>query len=178
MAGVVEVANSSVYVQLLGGAALSGVLSTPTNDYDYDLGYAFAGTIGVVVFEGLSVEADLFYTHRADANFPDDSWSTTSLMANLKYTLPLNEMFSIYAAAGVGAISGVDYRGLSDTAYNYSGYGYQLMAGVTADVTDNIAVVGEVRYQNEFEPLEWEGGPVDSRAAPTVAVMAGLKLSF
>lgn len=167
--------NSSIYVQLVGGVALAG-----DNEFDYlgsyaltddtEAGFAVAGTVGVVVLDGVSLEADVMYTKRAVNQFDGDA-SSLSLMANAKYTFDINETFSLYGAAGVGHIS-YEY---GDAKYN--GIGYQLIAGVGAKLTDSISAVAEYRYQNTFEHAEQEDGDY-ALNGPTSSVLAGLKFSF
>ena len=101
--------NSQIYVQLLGGVALphdvTFYLGTDVDAVDPTVpGYAVAGTLGVVVYDGLSVEADVLHTFRDEEADGGDTYATTSLMANLKYTAHLNDMFSVYGAVGVGHI--------------------------------------------------------------------------
>src|SRR5262245_16313836 len=98
---MVESYGPSIYVQLLGGVVAGGDLGIPEatppfDHWDIDPGYALAGTIGVVVMDGLSVEADVLYTKRMYSEDPvyiveDDYWTSTSVMGNLKYTLNVTE---------------------------------------------------------------------------------------
>ena len=171
--------NSSIYVQLLGGVTLEGDVDFYYDDGYYfngtetfDAGFAVAGTIGVVVMDGLSVEADAMYTSR-DNDY--DSFTSASLMGNLKYTVPLNDMFSIYGAAGLGVIG---YTLETKDTYNYGGLGYQLIAGVGAKLTDNITAIAEYRYQNTFDVAPWSEDDYYGIQAPTGTVLVGVKLAF
>lgn len=155
--------NSGIYMQLLGGVVLErrvdyGVIS---NDPDpgfnnFNAGFAVAATAGVVVLGGLSLEADALYT-QSDPNYYIVA-STTSLMANAKYTLALNDSFSVYAAAGVGMIWYYEDQPSPGVDTEASGLGYQLIAGASAALTEDISLLGEVRYQ--------------------VTILAGLKFAF
>lgn len=174
--------NSQIYVQLLGGVALphdvTFYLGTDVDAVDPTVpGYAVAGTLGVVVYDGLSVEADLLHTFRDEEADGGDTYATTSLMANLKYTAHLNDMFSVYGAVGVGHIwlSNFDGPPVSET-FELSGWGYQLIAGVGAQVTENVSVVGEYRYQDTFNPYEIGGDA--NMTVPTSSVLAGVKIGF
>lgn len=172
--------NSSMYVQLLGGAVLAGdEVYYDEGDYDgtnkFDAGYAIAGAVGVVVMDGLSVEADAMYTKREYYTGPGHALSTASIMGNLKYTVPLNDMFSVYGAAGLGFI-GYDLENITPDAY--SGLGYQLIAGVGAKLSDSITAIAEFRHQNTFDRAL---NPDDSDLAasiPTNTVLVGIKLGF
>lgn len=177
---VVEAApRLNVYVQLLGGGAFAGLDTTFVGQPPYAMegGVAAAATIGVVVMEGLSVEADLFYSSRAydpDDFDPNSSVSTLSLMANLKYTFEVSEGIGLYAAAGVGYIHLTDDE--DGDIYELSGAGYQLIVGATAELADNISLVGELRYQDGFADLEADGLiPMDS---PVAAALVGVKFGF
>jgi opacity protein-like surface antigen len=173
--------DSGIYLQLLGGVVLertveSGVVSDDPDpgSTDFDGGYAAAATLGVVVLEGLSLEADALYKVAETKSGRDGS--TTSLMANAKYTIPFNDSFSIYAAAGLGMIWYFEDQPSPNLDIEGSGLGYQLIAGASAAVTEDISLLGEVRYQNTFEWIEDVGG--DFISSPTVTVLAGLKISF
>lgn len=176
--------NSQIYVQLMGGVALphdvTFYLGTAVDAVDPTvLGYSFAGALGVVIHDGLSVEADVLHTFRNEEAAGDDTYATTSLMVNAKYTAHLTDMFSVYGAVGVGHIWLTNFDGppVSQT-FELSGFGYQLIAGAAAQVTDNMAVVGEYRYQDTFSPYDI-GGPGDpNMTVPTSSIMGGVKFGF
>ncbi len=174
-AGVID----ALYLQFLGGVALPGaqdwVSDFDSGEWALDAGYAIAVTAGVVVIDGLSVEVDGFFTKRAFTD-EDGSSSTSSLMANLKYSVDVNDTFALYGAAGVGFIHEAHETGGSETGFN--GAGYQLIAGVTADVTENIAVVAEYRYQNSFGPLVSEVYDDWTHQVPVHALLMGAKIAF
>jgi opacity protein-like surface antigen len=176
----VDTADPTIYALLYGGLAFDGPITwdDAANDpWGYHLlpGYAAGAAIGVSVMEGLSVELDLFHTGgRTYDDDPDYITSTTSLMINGKYTLHLNEVFDVYGGAGVG---GIFLRYDSDgTIYSGWGAGYQLMVGASANVTENIAIFGELRHQNSFAPIQVEGGYTIQ--APVTAALIGIKLSM
>jgi len=170
--------SPSIYVQLLGGLA-AGLDSTfcggiDCGDYPMDAGWAAAGTIGVVVMDGLSVEADVLAVSRDFTDY--GPLSSVSLMGNLKYTAAVTDTVSIYGAAGIGYIRYVD--DYEDYGFIYSGLGYQLIAGAAVNVTDNVAVVGELRYQDTFGNALYEDDDTYSLDAPTAAAMIGIKLGM
>lgn len=173
--------NSGIYFQLLGGV----VQDLPVNyfengsddgDADTEFGYSFAATAGVVVLDGLSVEADLLYSTRDYSYDDEDTYSTLSLMANAKYTLHLNDTFSVYGAVGLGYVWGnEDWSSGSD---DYGSFGYQVIAGVGAKLTDNITAVAEYRFQDTFDKSNYEGSGDYGLSIPVSTVLAGLKFSF
>lgn len=176
-------ANSSIYVQLLGGVAQSLDVTYYQNGNDNgssetEFGYAVAGTIGVVVMDGLSVEADVLRTSRDFAESKNDGfYTTTSLMGNLKYTVQLNDTFSVYGAAGLGYVWATDEAPGYEADYN--GFGYQLIAGVSASLTDNITGLVEYRYQNQFDSKSNYADTGNyGLDLPTSTLLAGVKISF
>lgn len=167
---------NSVYFQLLGGVALPGSYTYSFGDeYDLEPGYAVAASVGVVVIDGLSVELDLFHASRTLSVNDDMHIDTTSLMANLKYTAHLNEMFGIYIAGGLGIVAADEVEpGEVDDG---SAFGYQVILGASANLTDNFALLAEVRHQNTFAGVELSDSGI-SIDVPTTAVLVGGKVSF
>jgi len=173
--------NSSIYVQLLGGV-VQGLDVTYFRDGADDgswptkMGYSFAATVGVVVIDGLSLEADVLHSSR-QLDDPDEvTYSTTSLMGNIKYTLGINDMFSVYGAAGLGYVWGNETW--NSGSQDYESFGYQLIAGVEARFTDNISGVLEYRFQDTFDKSNYVGPEDRGLSIPVSTVLAGLKLSF
>ena len=129
-----------------------------------------------MVLDGLSLEADLLHTRRDYANADDLTFSTVSLMANVKYTIALNDTFSVYGAVGLGHVWGEEaWTGNSN---EYGSFGYQLIAGVGAKLTDNISAVAEYRFQDTFDKSNYQGSGDYGLSIPASTVLAGLKLSF
>lgn len=186
MAPIVEApaADPSIYVQLLGGgiAALDahyyegGVL---INTYATEPGFAVAATLGVVVMDGLSLEADVMYSKRSYADpYPDDTTESLSFMGNVKYTIPVSDQFAIYGAVGLGHITFGEYATSVDRTDYFPGLGYQLILGAAMDLTENAALVAEVRYQDTFSPLGWVEDDFQSMDVPKLSLLAGVKLGF
>jgi opacity protein-like surface antigen len=169
-APVVAASSSDVYVQLLGGAALE---STFDDYYDIPASWALAGVVGFGTgVDGLSIEGDFFLSQ---SNYYDDEYTLTTggVMAALKYTVDLTDSVSLYGAAGLGGVYLKDAE--ADTDYVDSegwGAGYLLKAGLTADVAENIALVGEVRYTDAFEEID------DVSLDGQAAVLVGLQIGF
>jgi opacity protein-like surface antigen len=173
--------DSSIYAQLLGGAIGGDIQWWEDGEDDGNTetnpGWAVAGTIGVVVMDGLSLEADVLHTSRTSVDDgEDDVYTTTSLMANAKYTLHLNDTFSVYGAAGLGYIwQNENYFG---TDYAYNGIGYQLIAGVGMKLTDNITGLVEYRFQDSLDRNNYTDDDYYGASFGGSTVLAGIKVGF
>lgn len=174
----------NVYAMLYGGVAFGGAIDWYNPDgsfedeYTIDPGWAIGGTIGVETpIDGVSIEGDIFHTYREYNDYPTYNLSTTSLMANLKYTAHLSSTFDVYMGAGLGGIM-LSYDDDGDI-YEGWGLGYQAMVGASMNVTDNVSIFGELRYQNSFSPIP-VSGPYDDYQlqAPVAAALVGIKLSM
>jgi len=175
-------AANGLYIELLAGVALPGTYEyTDPDPYSYDipLGGALAGVIGFDTgIGGLSVEGDVFASQR-----DYDSWTltTATAMAALKYTVDLDDTFAIYGAVGLGGFYLHDEeQDGSDVWVDGVGLGYLLKAGVTAQVADDISLVGELRYANSFAPIEYVVPDSDTNTgqAGVAAALVGIKLDF
>ncbi|WP_421761848.1 outer membrane beta-barrel protein [Devosia sp.] len=177
-------ADTTLYFELLGGVALQGTLDfyDPSDDgsVDTEAGGAIAGVVGFGTgIEGLSVEADAFYAQRDYQDKGDYTLKTGTLMADLKYTVSLNDTFGIYGAVGLGGVYLNDSDSDGTTTYvDGWGAGYLLKAGVTAKVADQISLVGEVRYANSFEPIASDDINYDDEQAGTTSVLVGVHFGF
>lgn len=176
--------TNSIYVQLLGGFVQDLDVTYFTNGVDSgpaetEVGYAIAGTLGVVVMDGLSLEADVLHSSREYSFASDDIYTTTSLMGNVKYTVDINDMFSVYGAVGLGYVWGNETWNNGNSSDDYGSFGYQLIAGVSAKFTDNISGVLEYRFQDTFDKSNYTSGPEDwGLSIPVSTVLAGVKLDF
>ncbi len=169
---------NSVYFQILGGVTLGGEYEYSLgSSYDLDAGYALAGTLGVVVVDGLSVELDVLHTYRTNSATDNVHIATTSVMGNVKYTVELNDMFNLYGAVGLGLIAVDEIEDAPPEVDDGSALGYQVIVGASADVAENIAVLAEFRYQNAFDGVELSNSGVYIDV-PTAAVLVGAKLAF
>jgi opacity protein-like surface antigen len=116
---------------------------------------------------GLAVELDATVSSASGGDVPLNG---ITVMADVVYTAPLTDAVSAYFGAGLGVV-GVQFN---DDGYGY-GAGGQVFAGLSADVTENVSLFGEVRYQGAFSTIDADGWDIDfSRTA----VLAGLKFSF
>jgi len=176
--------GTGFYVEVFGGAKLAGEVDyTPyagcTDAPDaLTAGLAYGGPLGVNPgISGLSVELDVLHASSAFTNDANTSIVTTSLMANAKYTFKLTDSFDVYGAAGVGAIHATSIWH-TDTYVDATAAGYQLIAGVGANITPNISLFGEYRFQDSFAPFPSTNPPQwDKQSFPTNVVLAGVKLS-
>lgn len=160
----------TIYLKVYGGASLENTLEWEGTDYDLDAGWLIGAAIGTEVFApGLSVELDATASHAVYTGETNDL-NSVALMANLVYTAPIADAVSIYFGAGAGVI-GVQY---ADYDYGY-GAGGQVFAGLSLDLTDNVALFGEARYQTAFGTIDADGYDVEFGRA---SVLAGLKFSF
>jgi opacity protein-like surface antigen len=169
-----------IYIQVLGGGALgidadyyNSTLDTTYAD-SMEFGWAAAGSVGVVVMDGLSLEADVFHTDRQYTDY-EGGITTTSLMANAKYTVPVADSVSVYGAAGLGFILANDTFDGDDT--DFSGFGYQLIGGLSVAVADHVSLVGEVRFQDSFSPLTTDLYD-DTFDVPSAAALIGIKIGM
>lgn len=161
---------ATMYLKVFGGATLSNALEHNNVDLDLDAGWMIGAAIGTeVLAPGVSVELDATASHALYTGYNTEQ-NSVALMANFVYTVPVSDMISAYAGAGVGAI-GVQFE---DSDYSI-GAGGQVLAGLNLNVTEDIALFGEVRHQGAFSNLDIDGSSVEHART---SLMAGLKLSF
>ena len=175
--------GTGFYVEIFGGARLAGQIdyinkSDGSSDgvEPLNLGPAYGGAIGYFTgIGGLSLELDALRTSTQFTLDANTSVDTLSLMANAKYSIAVTDAISLYGAVGVGAIHGGEVWH-SQSFVDATQAGYQLIAGVSANVTPNVGVLVEYRYQNTFVPFPPVSAP-DNQNIPSSVVLAGLKLS-
>jgi opacity protein-like surface antigen len=179
--------TSGLYIQLLGGSTLDGTLEyysayyTRDMELDVPAGWTGAAVVGFNTgIDGVSIEGDIAYSQRDYAdNVEAYRLTTGTLMAVLKYTAKLDDTFSLYVGAGLGGISYKDESTERDYVWMDAwGAGYLLKAGLTAQVAENIALVGEVRYSNSFSSVVDTATNYEYHSLGTTAVLAGLQISF
>jgi opacity protein-like surface antigen len=168
------------YVEVYGGLTLEGTVSVDGVDADINSGTAFGASLGMMSpIEGLSFELDVMKAGGGEyVDYGEEFQTTYSLMVGAEYAVPVGDMFEIYGAAGVGVIKSV-YTGYG-LDYDAVGAGYQVALGARAKVTEGLAIFGEVKYQNSFEPIDIYDGSFYTYADqyPNVNVLVGLRLSF
>jgi opacity protein-like surface antigen len=181
------------YVQLLGGWVMPNTLTSvpelslvAATTVDFDAGWALGATFGLETpIDGLSVEVDVLRTWADTEGVSIEtagSLISTSLMANAVYSVDLNDMFSLYGGAGLGMIA-LEAAPDDETlpVGTGSGAGYQVFAGVQADVAENVALTLEGRYQSSFDNIEMsvDGlGTVGEQEFNRTSVLVGLLFSF
>lgn len=173
-------AGTAFYVQGLGGGVGGGDMSffDPTEEsYDMQAGYALAIALGYQLVDGIALEADILHSKRAFTYYPDDDQTNTSLMANLKGQVRLNETFGVYGAVGAGYILSTNTHSNGDS-YDYGGLGYQLIGGISVDMGNGIELLAEGRYQNGFDDLESLDGETYVVEGQTTTGLVGIKFGF
>lgn len=171
------------YAEVYGGATFAtevdrylagGGLVT----FDLDGGGLLGASVGVETgVEGLAFELDVL---RSSAMFAtnDQRLSAIAVMGNAQYTATVADQFGIYGGAGLGAIF-MHYEHVASGIHaDGTGFGYQAFAGLIYDVTDNVSIFGEYRYQATFENIALTIPPVNLNLNyHRHAVMAGIRVS-
>jgi opacity protein-like surface antigen len=131
------------------------IASTTTNatgDADYDLGFGIGGAAGYYINDDIRVEAEVSYRETdldnatiGGVTFNNGELELWSVMANTYYNYKVNEKFSPYLGAGIGAAY--------NDSDNETAFAYQGMAGVDYKLDDNGTLYGGYRYfgTTEFE---------------------------
>lgn len=160
------------YAEVYGGAALGTDTTYNGTDYAMDPTWAAGAAFGVDMGNGFSLGIDVMKT--GDATYAGDSetLSTFSVMAEGEYALALNDTFAVYGSLGLGAINVALTDGSTDDAW---AGGYSAAVGVRANVTDSMAIFGELKHQDAFDTVELFGGDI---GAPTNTALVGVRLSF
>lgn len=162
------------YAEVYGGAAIGTDSTYSGTSYEMDATWAAGAAFGVDMGNGFSLGLDVMKTGDANYSGYDSSLSTLSVMAEGEYALALNDTFAVYGSLGLGAINvAFTDGGSNDDAW---GAGYSAAVGVRANVTENMALFGELKHQDTFSPVELFGN--DEVSAPTNTALVGLRLSF
>ena len=171
------------YVDLLGGESLATTLyyffnGAPDGSDPVPAGFAGALAVGYGTgVQNLSVEGDVFYTDRRFFNNELDL-TTASAMGLVKYTLPIDQTFSVFGAVGGGGFYHHD-RSDNNTPDSTNAWvpGYQLQVGASAKVAANVRLLGEVRFEDSFGHVP--GLPnADAEQASMTAVLVGAQFGF
>lgn len=127
----------------------------PSNSIEYDAGYNFNGSIGRY-FEWFRLEGELSIRQNdVDAweisGFGDvdgeGDLNTVAIMGNAYYDIQVTQRTDIYLGGGVGAAR-VDAEIRSGTVERSGGewiFAWQLMAGLSYQLRDNLALTGGYR---------------------------------
>lgn len=171
------------YALLYGGFVKHGVMHVegggipaPGTDMPVDHGWGVGAAAGVRVFDNLLTDVDVFLAKHRDYGPGLGDLETLSVMLNAKGAFALNDMFEVYGGVGVGGL----YAYFDDNVAANCGWGpaYQLMIGVTAQVTENISLFGELRHQNTFGPIHTAPSGLDVNIGGVNAALVGIKLSM
>lgn len=164
---------SGFYIQAYGGLRVPDNLQYNGTAQDLGIGTTLGASVGVdTTIPGVSAELD--YMH-SSANYSalGTSLDSQSFMVNGIYSLDLNMMgLKPYLGAGLGAVN-VTYKS-SDSA---TGLGFQVKAGVSGPITDQLSWFGEYRYQQAFGNLN-VGSPAYPVEYANHSILGGIKISF
>jgi opacity protein-like surface antigen len=176
------------YAKVYGGVGPSSdtVWGSYSEDYRLAASRVWGAAFGLATpVEGLSIEVDVLLNSREYTDENDVAVGTylhtASLMVNSVFTLPVTDVFSLYAGAGIGVIKAtydVDDPGNLQNGDGV-GAGGQVFAGINLQVTENVSIFGEGRYQAPLNPITYTNGYGDDRDLEfgTAVVMFGIKLS-
>lgn len=181
--------TSPLYITLGAGltyledADLSGGGSTTTASGS-NPSWALMGAVGMGVFD--SVRAELELAHRDHGlDNRGGELNASSIMANMFYDIPVKLIgFTPYVGAGLGAarinadeITTTQFGLVDDKDWTWA---YQGIAGVAADVANNLKVTLDYRYFSTFNDPEFSsasGTKVDGEFTDHT-IMLGFRYSF
>jgi len=153
VASATEKANTS-YVSVKGGAAFASKAKYDATGVN-ETNKSKAGAIGSLAFghyfDALRVELEGNYEQhnlKTDtANNTYAKWNKMSVMANAYYDWEIADSFSLYAGLGLG-LAHVDLKGKAspETTRGNFAFAYQLMAGMSYDITEAVAVTLGYRF--------------------------------
>lgn len=112
-----------------------------SREFEYHLGVGFGGAFGYAFGGGLRAEAEF----AARSNSVDEvgisgEYNSYAFMANGVFDFPTNSKFQPYVGGGVGMVH------VTDSDVKDQVFGYQFLAGVNYNVTDNGQFVIGYRY--------------------------------
>lgn len=171
------------YAKVYGGLTLEDTLAIDpgTGDIDFDIlqGTLAGASVGIDTgLAGLSVELDLTWSSAEYAGGAGYTLDAITLMGNAVFEVPVTDVFGVYAGAGLGVVDAT-YDFITGQA-NGQGAAGQVFAGASLNMTENLSVFGEARYQAAFESVPWTspGYPDGDLEFARKAVLLGLKLSM
>lgn len=138
---------------LAEGYYVEGTLAYSMTD-DLDVGpinlgtddsYLIGGAFGREYPGNFSAEVELTYSSREYSLIPVDL-NALALMVNGFYNFPIANTVGGYFGAGIGAVR-IDFEGPGPFSDNDTVFGGQLMGGLTLDVSENVTLFTEYRYQ-------------------------------
>ncbi|MFN7226619.1 MAG: OmpW family outer membrane protein [Holosporales bacterium] len=174
------------YAKLYGGTSIlgdqtiqqTGVASAgATGKNENDTGFLAGGAVGYHYNNNLSAELAWDYITNGATNkfsdgknFNDGDFSSSIFFLNGRYTFDpvMQTKFRPYLGAGIGYVEEIDMdlnTGGVETSYSQDGeIAYQLMAGASYSITENIDLDAGVRYVRvDGINLQREGGTSELR---------------
>jgi opacity protein-like surface antigen len=151
-------ATDTSYLQASVGVSVAGetefdLVGVGSADVDLDTG-VFASVAGGRSFaNGFAIETEALYLKNdiesddidAILGVPSDpSVESLGLLVNVQYALPIKAPFSPYVGAG-GGVGKTRYKVLGESD-STTGFMWQLMAGVTVPVSDQLTLDAKYRY--------------------------------
>jgi opacity protein-like surface antigen len=178
LAGVPAQAEG-MYAELFGGSTIGGDLGFAGGTYEMDYGYNVGATLGWELGDGLAWEVDGLFTDR-NYSCCTTSLSSFSVMANLAYTIPIGPESGFNIGAGAGFVH-VTYDGPgSSIAFGSDWtFGAQAFAGLSTEISQNLDLFGEVRYQvSDDAEIEAGCGGVCVAEYESLSLSVGLRFGL
>lgn len=156
--------------------------SGSTSTAEFKTGYGFNASAGYN-FDPVRVEFEFGYKQADVDNFSSGSGLTPgsgsdatfiSYMANAYYDFKNSSQITPYVGAGIGALNG-EFRD-PDFKSDDTVFGYQLIAGVAYNVTQNVALDLSYRFQSAASDFKIATGTEVSYMSSNV--VAGLRVNF
>lgn len=172
---------TSFYVKAYGGTTAEDAQFAGVGLWDLEKGHFLGAAIGVATpVPGLSLELDLTHSR---ANYAGDTnaLEATLAMANIVYSLPVNDSFSVYGGLGLGYAHVLDDC-IEQEIYDASGSAAaaQLFAGAEVKLVEAVSFFGELRYQSAIGRVDAtsEGEGTFGVDYARTAILAGIKISL
>lgn len=140
--------NDRAYFEGTVGYTLGTDVEVAGTDLPMEGGYFFGGAIGYALPQGVSVEGEVTYNSR-DFETVSASVDALAVMANVLMDFTVEGRTGGYIGGGIGAVS-VEV-GTGGGSINEWAFGYQAMAGLTRQASENAVVFLEYRYQGANE---------------------------
>lgn len=172
---------TDLYFKFYGGGTAEDEQFAGVQKWDLLNGHFLGASVGLSTpIEGLSVELDVSHS-RAYYIGKQNALEATLAMANVVYSLPVGEQFSVYGGAGLGFGYVLDDCIVSDV-YDSDGYtaAGQVFAGAEMKLFDHVSLFGEARYQSALDRVTVTDNVPDTYGVDyaRLAVLFGLKVSL
>jgi len=137
--------SEQFYVEATAGYSIGTDVEIGGADTGTDGGYMIGGALGYALSQGVSVEAELAHSSR-DVENTSFSVDATSAMANVMMDFTVDGRNGGYIGGGIGGINVNIDTPLG--AVDEWKFGYQFLAGVTREASENTVLFIEYRYQH------------------------------